>query len=141
MILNTLGGFYNTTQRFADAVNYYEQSLDVYRGLSKSGQTKYLREQAWVLNNLAGLGVNHHFSLRRARAYNDEALKIQRGLWDGNPAMYGDDLAATLLTRAQLLGPPGSHKKQGCAFVSEAQRLASSDVIKAGAQVLASRCK
>jgi tetratricopeptide (TPR) repeat protein len=138
--LNALGVLYGQSQKFTQAVDCYEQSLDAYHSLSKTGHGDYPREEAWVLNNLAGLAVEHHLPLKKAKIYIQQAVRIQRDLWNRDPSLYGDELAASLIVEAQLLGIPGSHGGKACALISEALRISFSDVIKQGARTLSSRC-
>ena len=84
--------------------------------------------------------VSHHLSTKKAHVYNEEALKIQRDLWRTDPPMYGDELASSLMTKAQLLGIPGSHQREACTLVLEAQRIASSDLVKQACKMLNTRC-
>jgi hypothetical protein len=79
--------------------------------------------------------------LEQAQAYNEEAIKIQRDLWNADPSLYGNELAGSLTTKAQLLGIPGPREGQACDLVKDAQRISSSGPISQIIQILADRCQ
>lgn len=140
MSLNNLGTFYSQTQQWSDAVDYYTRSLDAFRSLATAGHG-HPREEAWVLVNLGGLGLDHHLATKTARAYVEQAVRVQTGLWKTNPSLYGDDLAGGLILKAQFLGLSGRHRAEACGLVSEAQRIASLASVAQAARTLEERCK
>lgn len=140
LTLNTIGSLYGEHQNFAEAENYYLQSLETFRNLGRAGYD-HRRQEAWVLVNLANLGISGHIAKNKARAYDEQAVDIDSELWTSNPSVYGDEYAAILMTKARLLGIGGPRqKKNGCPFLERARQVASSDGIKQLGQALGTYC-
>jgi len=78
--LNNLGVLAYTQGDLGGARRYWEESLEILRGLVDSlGTPEVFRDLAWTLNNL-GLLAQAQGDLGGARRYYEESLEIRRGL-------------------------------------------------------------
>ena len=88
-------------KKLYEAVNYYKESLGLFRRLAKDNPAAYMDDVACTLNNLANL----HSALNRpveAEAEYKEALEICWELAKDNPAAY-IDIVAQILNNLAIL--------------------------------------
>ena len=99
--LNNLANLYSDTQRYSDAEQMYEESLEIYRKLSKDNPQVYESDVAMALNNLANLYKNIQRYSDAEQMY-EESLEIRRKLAKDNPQVYESDVAMALYNLASL---------------------------------------
>ena len=78
-----------------EAVNIYDEALDLYHKLARANPDAYLPDVAMTLNNLAILYSANNRMDDAEKAY-DEALDLYRKLARANPDAYLPDVAMTL---------------------------------------------
>ena len=95
MTLNNLAIQKKLKNEFYDALNYYNQALSIYRGLTKKDQILYQSYLASTLNNLGNLHRNIGKYIEAEKEYL-EALEKYRQLAEITPETYLADVATTL---------------------------------------------
>jgi hypothetical protein len=139
IILNSMGATSKDAEEFEAAVGYFSQSLEIFRGLAEAGM-KSPGERLPLLN-LATMGIDDHYPQKQARVYADQAIQIEQTLWRLSPSGYRIELAAALLTKAQLLGFQGSHRRKACGLVSQAANTSTEAPLQHIERTLSSHCQ
>lgn len=104
------------------AERYYREALKMYRRLAQAYPEAFVPALARTLDSFALVRMEQD-SLEEARTGVEEALTLRRGLWQGDPGKYSDDVAASLLTKAAILVEQKTPCDQVAALVNEALKL------------------
>jgi tetratricopeptide (TPR) repeat protein len=94
--LNNLANLQKAKNEFPQALEKYEEALNIYRDLAKENPRTYLPDVAMTLNNLANLHRAKNEFPQALEKY-EEALKIYRDLAEENPHVYEIDYAKMLI--------------------------------------------
>jgi tetratricopeptide (TPR) repeat protein len=99
--LNCLGKLYGSTQRAAQAEEAFGEALEIRRRFSTTDPATRVPEVVATLGSLAEFYLSTK-RIRIAAAHASEAERLLDPLWRANPALYGDEMARVLATRAQI---------------------------------------
>jgi tetratricopeptide (TPR) repeat protein len=127
--LNCLGKLYSSMPGTCQAEEAFVEALEIRRRLSATAPQTHLLEVVATLGSLA----EFYLSTKRtkmAAAQASEAERLLDPLWRAKPALYGDEMAGVLATRAQICESIMGSSAEAIAFARRAIEAAQDPALK-----------